>query len=407
MAIKRLETIYKFLQAARNLVKNKAMKKDDILRFAKQEFGEVSDFLRLQIDNLFKKGTSSKSKIGEFFGFKNYPRTAQKKKGEVVPFKKKSTFRKPEEFATRKEYEKYLDETLGPGDDVFGNPIKEDLLRKWDKVNAKNVTPKADAGIKSTQEYKDIVEELRKSEIGNTYAGEDLEKAALDMLKIKNKNKKRLEAEQALKKRTDDIASGDIEGTGAESLGTSMKKLKELVDELKKTSQDTIPGGIMDEILKGQKVMSEGYKKGNIRTAVRWFMRQEADAGKLKLSKDDYDALKVYAQTSEADPIEIFRRYYGEDALEQIDEIGDVFRQGESFDHYAQLLRENVHSSVLKPKTKNIGKYDPNVLTPQQEDELRKQLLKEQEQKQLLEDFDVDPDRQPNADGGLINILKL
>jgi hypothetical protein len=153
--------------------------------------------------------------------------------------------------------------------------------------------------------------------------------------------------------------------------------------------------------------MAEGYKKGNIRTAVRWFMRQEADAGKLKLSKDDYDALQGYASIKEGDPIEIFRRYYGEDALEQIDEIGDVFRQGESFDHYAQLLRENVHSSVLKPKTKNIGKYDPNVLTPQQEDELRKQLLKEQEQKQLLEDFDVDPDRQPNADGGLINILKL
>ena len=79
MAIKRIEAIYKFLQAARNLVKNKAMKKDDILRFAKQEFGEVSDFLRKQIDNLFKKGTPSESKIGEFFGFKNYPKTAQKK----------------------------------------------------------------------------------------------------------------------------------------------------------------------------------------------------------------------------------------------------------------------------------------------------------------------------------------
>ena len=84
-----------------------------------------------------------------------------------------------------------------------------------------------------------------------------------------------------------------------------------------------------------------------------------------------------------------------------------MFRQGESFDHYAELLRKNVDSKILTPKTKGLGEYDPNVLTPQQEDELRKQLLKEQEQKQLLEDFDVDPDRQPNADGGLINILKL
>ena len=157
MAIKLGIEIIKFLNAARNLVKNKAMKKDDILRFAKQEFGEVSDFLRLQIDNLFKKGTPSKSKVGEFFGFKNYPKTAQKKKGEVVSFKKEEgiRYRKPEEFATRQEYERYLDETLGPPDDVFGSPLKDDLLKEWDKVKAKNVTPKE--GIVATDEAANMV----------------------------------------------------------------------------------------------------------------------------------------------------------------------------------------------------------------------------------------------------------
>ena len=134
-------------------------------------------------------------------------------------------------------------------------------------------------------------------------------------------------------------------------------------------------------------------------------MRQEADAGRLKLSKDDYDTLKVYAQTSEGDPINIFRRYYGEDALEAVDEIGDVFRQGESFNHYAELLRKNVDSKILTPKTKGLGEYDPNVLTPQQEEKLRKQLLKEQEQKKMLEDWD--PDREPNADGGIAGQLHL
>jgi len=379
MAIKLGIEVIKFLNAAKNLVKNKAMSKEGILRFAKQQFGEVPGYLRVQIDKLFKSKP-----------------TKTEKKGGIVDIK------------TRKEYKKELDEALGPADDVFGSPIKDQKMKDFDKAKAKNVTPK-DEGIKSTQEYRDMVEELRNSEIGNKYAGEELEKAALDMLKIRNKNKISLEAEEALKKRTDDIASGDPTGEvseGIESLGTSMKKMKELVEELKKTSQDTTPGGIMKEILKGQKVMAEGYKKGNIRTAVRWFMRQEADAGKLKLSKDDYDALQVYAQTSEGDPIEIFRRYYGEDALQQIDEIGDVFRKGESFNHYAQLLRENVHPSVLTPKTKGLGKYDPDVLTPQQEDELRRQLLKDQEQKQMLEDFDP-TDRTKNADGGLIDILKL
>ena len=132
-------------------------------------------------------------------------------------------------------------------------------------------------------------------------------------------------------------------------------------------------------------------------------MRQEADAGKLKLSKDDYDALQVYGQTSEADPIEIFRRYYGETALEAADEVADVFNQGESFNHYGQLLRENVDSKILTPKTKGLGDYDQSVVSAEK---IRK--AKEQEAKNLkiLEEFDP-TDRTKNADGGLINILKL
>ena len=69
MAIKRIEAIYKFLQAARNLAKQ-GMKKEQILDFARREFGEVSKLLRKQIDDIFKAK----------------PKT--EKKGEVVPIKK-------------------------------------------------------------------------------------------------------------------------------------------------------------------------------------------------------------------------------------------------------------------------------------------------------------------------------
>ena len=433
MAIKRLEAIYKFLQAAKNLIKNKDMSKEGILRFAKQEFGEVSDFLRLQIDNLFRKPkvlTSAdktykqelrrlEGALGSLDpkqpGFKEAADRLIKKiedlqktrKADVVPIKKQEGIvRRPEEFATRKEYERYLDEILGPSDDVFGSPMKDDLLKKWDKVNAKNVTPDIKQAI-DEKEGDDFIDFVRKQ--GDEEGANKIQKEVDRINEAIDKADKNVEATKILTKRTDDIASGDPTGEvseGIESLGTNMKKLREAVEELKKVSQDTTPGGIMKEIMKGQKVMAEGYKKGNIRTAVRWFMRQEADAGKLKLSKDDYDALQVYAQTSEGDPINIFRRYYGEDALQQIDEIGDVFSKGESFNHYAQLLRENVHPSVLTPKTKGLGQYDPDVLTPKQEEELRRQLLKDQEQKQMLEDFDP-TDRTKNAHGGLIDILKL
>ena len=86
-----MNAILRFLQAARSL-KNSGITKDQVLEFAKREFGEVSDFMRRQIDNIFKSpapGAKSESKIGELFGFTNYPKTAQKKTGEVVPFKKK------------------------------------------------------------------------------------------------------------------------------------------------------------------------------------------------------------------------------------------------------------------------------------------------------------------------------
>mgnify|MGYP003132332549 CR=1 FL=1 len=86
-----MNAILRFLKAARSL-KNSGITKNQVLEFAKREFGEVSDFMRKQIDNIFKSpapGAKSESKIGEFFGFKNYPKKAEKKTGEVVPFKKK------------------------------------------------------------------------------------------------------------------------------------------------------------------------------------------------------------------------------------------------------------------------------------------------------------------------------
>ena len=51
-------------------------------------------------------------------------------------------YRDPDEFDTRKQYEEYLDAVLGPPDDVFGSPLKDDLLKAWDKVKIKNVTSK-------------------------------------------------------------------------------------------------------------------------------------------------------------------------------------------------------------------------------------------------------------------------
>ena len=65
-----INAVIRFLQAARSMAQ-RGMKKEQILDFARREFGKVSELLRKQIDDIFKAK----------------PKT--EKKGDVVPIKKK------------------------------------------------------------------------------------------------------------------------------------------------------------------------------------------------------------------------------------------------------------------------------------------------------------------------------
>ena len=163
------------------------------------------------------------------------------------------------------------------------------------------------------------------------------------------------------------------------------------------------PESIFKDFVQGQSKMRDLRREGQVRTAVRWFMKQEMDAGRLKLKDIDKEALEVYGQTKESDPIEIFRRYYGESALDAADDVADVFDRGETFNHYGQLLRENVDSKILTPKTKGLGEYDQSVIDAER---IAKEAEQDAKNLKILEEFDP-TDRTKNADGGLIDILKL
>ena len=143
--------MFKFLKAARSLV-NQGMSKEAIEQFARNEFGEINELFQKQIDNLFKKkegienikikdpdfdDTIVEMQFDEFGPFN--PKDPLKNLNKQT---KPMRYRGPDEFDTRKQYEEYLDTVLGPPDEVFGNPLKDDLLKEFDKVKAKNVTPK-------------------------------------------------------------------------------------------------------------------------------------------------------------------------------------------------------------------------------------------------------------------------
>jgi len=168
--INRLEAIYKFLQAARNLIKNKDMSKEGILRFAKQEFGEVSDFLRLQVDNLFRKPKILTE------ADKAYKKELGRLEGALG--------------------------SLDPKQPGFKEAADELVKKIADLKNTK----KADVVPIKTEEEGIMATDVDK--------------------KFKEK-----EAIEIVEKRTDDIKKGDVEGTGLEGLGTTMNKVKKLVEE--------------------------------------------------------------------------------------------------------------------------------------------------------------------------------
>ena len=150
--------------------------------------------------------------------------------------------------------------------------------------------------------------------------------------------------------------------TEAKNLKTTTEEMKDLALKNIKDLEDSLKyGGDPFKVPNKTSVGGTMHVEGNIRTALREFMQSELKAGKLKLNKKDTLRVTEYSPMSEDDPIDVFRRHYGEDALESVVDIAHVFEKGESYKHYEQLLRQNVDEKILKPKTQGAGEYDANV----------------------------------------------
>jgi hypothetical protein len=91
----------KFLQAVRRLAQL-GVKKEDIIEFGKREFGEMTELLSKQVDDIYKR--FYKDKGGSIFKDKK-PESGTKKPGEVIELKKQRPIAKDE-------FEKMLDETF-------------------------------------------------------------------------------------------------------------------------------------------------------------------------------------------------------------------------------------------------------------------------------------------------------
>ena len=231
---------------------------------------------------------------------------------------------------------------------------------------------------------------------------------------------------KAVEDRTKDIAKGDPLGEG-EGILTLTDKIAKKAENLKKTLDENkvTEKSILEDALDaatgfrksvGSKDKSKPfqtyrmefqrenpdyrvpggsrYAEGNLRTAIRMFLRTEVKEGRLKLPESDQFKIDKYSPMMEDDPIDVFRRYYGEDALEAADDMADSLSRGESMRHYEEIFRSEM--PPLKIKTEGAGQYDQSILDAER---IMKEAIEDAKNKKVLDEFDIGGRKKNNMGG--------
>jgi hypothetical protein len=283
--------IGKFLISAFNMVKRGDIKSEqDLIKFAKQQFGDLDSGLLSQIKDIFTKGKAA--------------------------------------FATEKRTK----------DMMRGDPTGEGL-----------------------SQFKKNIDELRK------------QLKELDKLDDRNKD---------ITKDLEDALTGQIFKRPEGSTDATKPFKTPGMPFQKENPNYRLPGGSM-------------YAEGNLRTAIRKFLETEIKAGRLTVNDRDKKRVMDYSPFSEDDPIDVFRRYYGEAALDSADKMASKLEMGESFSDYERIFRENMPE--LKIKTEGAGQYDQSIADAEA---ALKQGAEDKKNLKILEDFDVE-DRTKNFKGGI------
>ncbi len=140
-------------------------------------------------------------------------------------------------------------------------------------------------------------------------------------------------------------------------LASAEKDLKDFIDtggQPLKAKSDKYLGGSMHE-------------EGQLRTAIRTFLRNEYKNGRIKLDKDDQFRIMEYSPMMEDDPIKVFKKIYGDEAYNKAGTFPGAFEIGENFNHYEKIFKENMGEDLLKVKDKKYVGDGKLILTKQEE----------------------------------------
>ena len=283
-------------------------------------------------------------------------------------------------------------------DDAYNQGKKEQTLDK----RTKDIKKIDEEGIKSLDVKdagtdKDFIDFVR--EQGDEAGANKLQKEVDRLNKIiedAEKGQKSIITDD--KTKGVDTTVGDEMFDISDTTGTFDKEREQLQDALTKLTKEKSLGTMSQEAL--------------IRSAVREFLERRVKDGSLTIpDKTDLDS--IMQVRGNVDPIDIFRKAYGEDAIGGVAEIQEKFGEQLASSNFKELgdkfeklfFRESEGGLRYNTKPKPVDDYgfDPGLMS---NEELADKIKKDLAEKQALEDFDI-TDRTKNAVGGIAGILKL
>ena len=164
-----------------------------------------------------------------------------------------------------------------------------------------------------------------------------------------------------------------------------MRGLEDIKDRLSKISKTETPkvSDILEDVAKSQASFARMRDEGLVRATAREIMDRDIKSGKLKIPKEEMDVVREYSPVN--DPLDVWRKYYGEDALEQLDSMIPDFNKMRSSSEAADAASKKF---TFTPKT---GRSKESFTT--------------EEMEKILKDSDPDPDPELFAKGGLAYMM--
>jgi len=184
----------------------------------------------------------------------------------------------------------------------------------------------------------------------------------------------------------DIVASKEFEqGIGSlkddiESLQTTAKTMKDDAEKGLKSAEDDLKtfletGGNPLKKKEEKYLGGSMHEEGQLRTAIRTFLKNEFKNGRIKLDETDKFRVMEYSPMMEDDPIKVFKKIYGDEAYKKAGTFPGAFETGESFNHYESIFRSKMGEDILKVKDKKyVGDgtllLTDEVITPTPDDDV-------------------------------------